>query len=246
MILDNLSRALKTQNWLAAGVEFVIVIAGVVIGFQINALNEGRQARHLEAEYLYRLEVELTAVIEDLNDAQRAIDAYFNWIGLFLEGVEEGDRDQAQAGSWGLNAITDVEMINLEPASLREMISAGDLTIIQNRALRSDLASIPQLQSRSQASLQQMAADLTPVAFEISRQFEARLEDVADFSAGGYDQHTIQFDFDAVSQNEVFLNRVNYAALQNRFQAAHFVRYRSEIEAIRERVRSEIEMRGFG
>lgn len=217
----------------------------MVIGFQVNAWNEDRQERGREAEYLYRLEVELTAVIEDLNDAQRAIDAYFNWIGLFLEGVAEGDRDKAQAGSWGLNAITDVEIINLEPASLREMISAGDLRVIQDRGLRSDLASIPQLQSRSQASLQQMASDLTPVAFEISRQFEARLEDVADFSAGGFDQHTIQFDFDAVSQNEVFLNRVNYAALQNRFQASHFVRYRNNIEAIRERVRSEIDSRGL-
>lgn len=245
MILQNISKAIREQNYYAVALEFVIVIAGVVIGFQINAWNEDRQERYLEAEYLYRLEVELTAVIEDLNDAQRAIDAYFNWIGLFLEGIEEGDRDKAQAGSWGLNAITDVEMINLEPASLREMISAGDLTIIQDRDLRSNLASIPQLQSRSQASLQQMAADLTPVAFEISRQFEARLEDVADFSAGGFDENTIQFDFDAVSQNDVFLNRVNYAALQNRFQAAHFVRYRNEIEEIRERVRSEIEMRGF-
>lgn len=245
MILRRLSTAIREQNWFAVVLEFVILILGVVMGFQVNAWNEARQERNREAEYLYRLDVELTAVIEDLNDAQLGIDAYFNWIMLFLDGIKEGDPDKAQAGSWGLNAITDVEIINLEPASLREMISAGDLRIIQNRALRSDLASIPQLQMRSQASLDQMTSDLTPVAFEISRQFEAQLEDVVDFSAREYDQHTIQFDFDAVSQNDVFLNRVNYAALQNRFQAAHIVRYRSKIEAIRERVRNEIEMRGF-
>jgi len=245
MILARLSRAVREQNWFAVVLEFVLVIAGVVIGFQVTAWNEVRQERQREAEYLNQLDVELTAVIDELDNAERAIDAYFNWITLFLEGVEDGDPDRAQEGSWGLNAITDVEIINLEPAALREMLSVGELTIIQNRTLRADLASIPQLQSSSQASLEQMASDLTPVAFEISRQFEARLEDVADFSAGGFDQHTIQFDFDAVSQNEVFLNRVNYAALQNRFQAAHFVRYRSEIEAIREQVRSEIEMRGF-
>lgn len=43
MILDNLTRAFKTQNDYAVALEFVIVIAGVVIGFQINAWNEGRQ-----------------------------------------------------------------------------------------------------------------------------------------------------------------------------------------------------------
>jgi len=44
MILDNISRALKEQNWLAAAIEFVIVIFGVVIGFQIQAWNESRAA----------------------------------------------------------------------------------------------------------------------------------------------------------------------------------------------------------
>ena len=59
MILDNLSRALKTQNWLAAGLEFVIVIAGVVIGFQINAWAEGRSERIAERTFQLRLAAEL-------------------------------------------------------------------------------------------------------------------------------------------------------------------------------------------
>lgn len=36
MILDNLSRVLKTQNWLAAG---------IMIGFQIQAWSENRADR---------------------------------------------------------------------------------------------------------------------------------------------------------------------------------------------------------
>ncbi len=245
MILDNLTRAFKTQNWLAAGVEFVIVIAGVVIGFQINAWNAERDERGREAEYLRQLDVELTAVIDDLDTAKTAIDAYFNWITLFFEGVDGGDPVRAQEGAWGLNAITDVEIVNLEPAALREMISAGELTIIRNSALRADLASIPQLQSSSHASLEQMASDLTPVAFEISGHFKARLGDVADLSERRFTNETIQFDFEAVSQNEALLRRINYAALQNRFQAAHFLRYRTEIEAVRDSVRAEIDARGF-
>ena len=59
MILDNISRALKDQNWLAAAIEFVIVIAGVVIGFQIQAWNESRREAALEQDTLERLTVEL-------------------------------------------------------------------------------------------------------------------------------------------------------------------------------------------
>ncbi|MBI1237008.1 MAG: hypothetical protein GC188_10040 [Alphaproteobacteria bacterium] len=245
MILSRLTRAIRTQNWFAVVLEFVIVIAGVVIGFQITAWNEGRAEISREAAYLHRLEAELSAVTEDLDTAKQSIDAYFNWITLFLDGVETGDADRAQEGSWGLNAITSVEIVNLEPAALREMISAGELTIIRNDTLRSALASIPQMQSNSQASQEQMASDLTPIAFEISGHFAARLDDVREISEGGYSTQTIEFDFDAVSQNDELLRRINYAALQNRFQAAHFMRYRTEIEAIRFQVVNEIESRGF-
>ncbi len=44
MILQNISKAIREQNYYAVVLEFVIVIAGVVIGFQINACNPGRQA----------------------------------------------------------------------------------------------------------------------------------------------------------------------------------------------------------
>ena len=44
MILARLSRAIREQNWLAVAIEFVIVIAGVVIGFQISAWASERQA----------------------------------------------------------------------------------------------------------------------------------------------------------------------------------------------------------
>jgi len=63
MILDNISRALKEQNWLAAAIEFVIVIAGVVIGFQINAWNESRVEREQEQDLIARLAVEVDGAL---------------------------------------------------------------------------------------------------------------------------------------------------------------------------------------
>ena len=68
MILDNISRALKEQNWLAAGVEFVIVVAGVVIGFQINAWNESRIEHEQERKLIARLAVEVGSALSDKRD----------------------------------------------------------------------------------------------------------------------------------------------------------------------------------
>jgi len=42
MILQRISTAIRQQNWFAVALEFVIVIAGVVIGFQVTAWNGAR------------------------------------------------------------------------------------------------------------------------------------------------------------------------------------------------------------
>ena len=44
MILARLSHAIRQQNWFAVVLEFVIVIAGVVIGFQVTAWNTEQEA----------------------------------------------------------------------------------------------------------------------------------------------------------------------------------------------------------
>jgi len=55
MILARLTRAMRQQNWFAVALEFVIVVAGVVIGFQVTAWNAERESVALERSYLERL-----------------------------------------------------------------------------------------------------------------------------------------------------------------------------------------------
>ena len=45
MILARLSRAIRQQNWFAVALEFVIVVSGVLLAFQITAWNEARAER---------------------------------------------------------------------------------------------------------------------------------------------------------------------------------------------------------
>ena len=45
MILDRLSRAFRQQNWFAVAIETLIVIVGVVVGFQITAWGNERVSR---------------------------------------------------------------------------------------------------------------------------------------------------------------------------------------------------------
>ncbi|WP_421790391.1 hypothetical protein [Hyphobacterium sp.] len=62
MILNRISTAIREQDWFAVIVEFFIVIAGVVIGFQITAWNGERQERAEAADLMARLHDEILDV----------------------------------------------------------------------------------------------------------------------------------------------------------------------------------------
>lgn len=137
MILDNLSRALKTQNWLAAGVEFVIVIAGVVIGFQINAWNEARQDHNQAAALLERLEIDFQETRALALEQNRGY--YSNTVRLdeLLARIEDEQdaMSDAEAGLL-LNDAMFFRLPQATPISFQEMLSAGRLELLREAELR--------------------------------------------------------------------------------------------------------------
>lgn len=59
MILSRISRALKDQNWLAVGIEFVIVVAGVMLAFQVTQFSQDHAEAQRRAVALDRLHDEV-------------------------------------------------------------------------------------------------------------------------------------------------------------------------------------------
>ena len=103
MILSRITTALKEQNWLAVAIEFVIVILGVVIGFQISAWASERQAAAAREATLDRLHDEAEQAVVYHRDfvemhqrfnAERteAIERLIanDWAGADVEAMTEG------------------------------------------------------------------------------------------------------------------------------------------------------------
>ena len=141
MILQNISKAIREQNYYAVALEFVIVIAGVVIGFQINAWAEGRAQAEREAALLDRLhdEVEdavgeLRAMVElyDTVNAQRA-DVIERLIARDFEGMDEDAMTSGIVSSGILPAFSAREGV------YNEIVSAGMLSGLGDRAFREAL-----------------------------------------------------------------------------------------------------------
>ena len=87
MLLRSITKHVKDQNWFAVALDFFIVVAGILIAFQITNWNEGRQ----DAK---NRELIIDALITNLNDS---IDVQFvftteirtglsNWEAAYAKG----------------------------------------------------------------------------------------------------------------------------------------------------------------
>jgi uncharacterized membrane-anchored protein YhcB (DUF1043 family) len=70
MLLRRVIDHVREQNWTAVGIDFVIVVVGVVIGIQVANWNEERQGVEQQQRYVERLAA-------DFRSIQQRIDRHF-------------------------------------------------------------------------------------------------------------------------------------------------------------------------
>jgi hypothetical protein len=71
MLLRRVIEHVKTQNWTAVTLDFVIVVVGVFIGIQVSNWNESRVESSRASAYLDRIHEDLKSDIETLGLRQR-------------------------------------------------------------------------------------------------------------------------------------------------------------------------------
>jgi hypothetical protein len=133
MILTSLTRAMREQNYYAVVLEFLIVVAGVVIGFQITAWSESRTERANAQIYslglLQDLEVEAQLLAQTI--------AYFENVSAYSR---EAERLIADAGAGSdeqllvalYNATQYIRPNRIDP-TYQAMISQGVGALIESR-----------------------------------------------------------------------------------------------------------------
>ena len=141
MILDNLTRAFRTQNWFAVATEFVIVIAGVVIGFQINAWAQGRIQAEREAALLDRLHDEVEDAVGELRNMVELYDTLNVQRTEVIERLiardfEDMDEDAMTSGAVSSGILP---AFSAREGVYNEIVSAGMLSGLGDRAFREAL-----------------------------------------------------------------------------------------------------------
>jgi hypothetical protein len=145
MLLRGMTEHVKAQNWMAVGLDFVIVVLAVFIGIQVSNWNEGRKELRKEDAYLARLDAEMDVIMERLEGGLLLYRQSTEAAALLLEarrihrGEREGPLPEDATLREAMRMLRAGRVPAGSPAAFREMVSSGELTILRSEALRDAL-----------------------------------------------------------------------------------------------------------
>lgn len=201
MILQNITTAIREQNYYAVALEFVIVIAGVVIGFQINAWNEARAARETERTYLIRLHHDMVRSTCALRSDEAAMSSWHTSARRTLDALLENSPDAVGDTGFELIASTRVRTGSVFRATLNELVNGGQMNLIADDALRARIAeTAAQFEARNQ---------LIDVLVSSQSSFIPAVQNRLRPVPG--ETYMITYDFDALAADDAFINALGSA-----------------------------------
>lgn len=137
MLLRRITKHVKDQNWFAVGLDFFIVVIGILIAFQITSWNDGRSARLLGSEYMILLTTDLRTIEGNLSEQLAQEQAIIENSRTAIQSINtrESGVDPTQMGH-SLISIFGRRTLILDSPVFSEMKSAGRLTLIEDPSLR--------------------------------------------------------------------------------------------------------------
>jgi len=138
VIFRRLSEHTRKQNWLAVGLDLIVVIVGIYIGLQADAWMSAKQDRNLEVEYLERLVSDMSESIDAQRSNIRAFDDGTAAIDYIAELQKSGTFDgfDEKRLILGLNNVGWVAPPATNMITIRELQSTGNISLIRDVAVR--------------------------------------------------------------------------------------------------------------
>lgn len=138
MLLHRLKKHIREQNWFAVGLDFIVVVAGIFIGLQVNNWNEDRKDRHEETAYMERLLLDAeynigqleTVIRQHQARADRATEA-LSQLTHSIDSIENVELTVLH-----LMLSVDIASVRLTTGTYDELVSAGKLGLIRDVELK--------------------------------------------------------------------------------------------------------------
>lgn len=180
MILARITSAVREQNWFAVILEVLIVLSGVVIGFQITAWNEASQEREQERLIIQRLTTEFETIEERARMTIEALETRAGHAADFVTLLQTADPDLDDASfQQALQLSIGTPVPNGRSSVYVELVASGDMRLVRSERLRAALVEFDETVRRQElayASLANMVTDNARILLELSALEAASVE----------------------------------------------------------------------
>ena len=174
MLLRSITKHVREQNWFAVALDFFIVVAGILIAFQITEWNEGQSNKSLEKQYLDRLLTDLNGSLEDYRvtsqwDLGQVQNQY-----IALQQLRSGNfiADEAEQFEMGLAFAGVLNPQRRRWGTAEELFSTGNITLIKDINLRTTISQAAAFFNRNNALVEDANARMVPLRAELTKKFE--------------------------------------------------------------------------
>ncbi len=146
-MLSRIIEGVKTQNWFAVALEFLIVVLSIFFALQANNWNEARKDRIDERRLMSRLHGDLE-LAEELSSRVRGrrldrLSSIMSASDVIFIRSERNTLSNEECTAVGSSHYFNIPISDLP--SLAELISTGRMAIIQDAELRSALVGLQQV-----------------------------------------------------------------------------------------------------
>lgn len=213
MLLRRITKHVKDQNWFAVFLDFVIVVVGILIAFQITNWSNDRADHSRKQEYLLRLQSDFesiqTRLLHTVGEFDKSLDAIVE-TRSFLKNHDELTGDEEEQFLSLLNKIDALSNPAWRSATYLEMQSAGVLDLIQTPELKESLVQYDQTTEIAQEVFELLivqSAYVNPILTAVI-EYDVNVET----TMGGPPLHAVSFDFERMKQGSEFKSALSELA----------------------------------
>jgi len=145
MIIRRLSNSLRKQDWFTVLIEILIVVVGVFLGIQVSNWNDARSYQVKEAAYVQRLDKDFDIIRQRLIEGESSFRQSVESANLLLKarrvylGQDLGELPDDQSILAALDDLGSGMVPAGVSAAFLEMVSSGELKILNDEKLRNAL-----------------------------------------------------------------------------------------------------------
>ncbi len=142
MLLRRITKHVKEQNWFAVALDFVIVVVGILIAFQITNWNETRQSHAAERALVERLHNEFDTLEDVLEQRQERGEQLVSGTAELINLIRQGDEPQDKEAVKRLLLLASRYNAPVaSPTVFSDALQSGRLSNLRDDALRDALNS---------------------------------------------------------------------------------------------------------